>query len=249
MQFNSEPGGTALTPAAALCQRALAGDDSAAVEVLHRLAAGDGRLMTAVSAPHDPQAERVREAVVAYLARGRWLGHALPIASGAYAGRTGRHLRDLIAQSCQAGASAGWEQTLLSMLGNPDALVRETVLHLLECSRAPEVLAALLTAMSDRDERVRWAAGIELGHTGRVGAEAVLRQIVSHEVTPEARHVMAYVLRRTEDEVMRQRAAPVVEALDASDYRVAAPLAANQVLANLSKPISGPPASSATEPM
>jgi hypothetical protein len=68
----------------------------------------------------------------------------------------------------------------------------------------------------------------------------VLRQLVAHEVTPEARHVMAYVLRRTGDEALRQRSAPVVEALDASDYRVAAPQAANQVLAALGTTTSGP---------
>jgi HEAT repeat protein len=230
MQFSSDPVASALTSAASLCQRALAGDDSAAVELLNRLAAGDRQLESYVSSSQDPRAARVREAVVLYLARGRWLGHALPLPPGAHAGLTGRHLRDLIAQAAQTGSASAWGRTLFALMGDPDAVVRETAIHLLECSRTPEVVFALVEALGDRDERVRWAAGIELAKTGRLGAEAVLRHVVMHEVTPEARHVMAYVLRHTADETLRQEAATVVEALDSTEYRVAAPLAANRVL-------------------
>jgi hypothetical protein len=224
-----------LTPVAALCQQALAGDDSAAIELITRLAAGDVQLMRYVSHPRDEEARRVREAVVRYVARGRWLGRPLPLSAGAHAGPMGRQLRDRIAQSCQTGASSCWEQTLLGLTRDPDPLVREIAIHLLECSRAPEVIAAQLTALGDRDERVRWAAAMELAKTGRFGPETVLHQLVNHEVTPESRHVMAYVLRRTADETLRQQCAPVVEALDAADYRVAGPLAANQVLATLGR--------------
>jgi HEAT repeat protein len=232
MQFSSDPIGSARTPAVSLCQRALTGDDSAAIELLTRLAAGDRQLESYVSSSQDAQAARVREAVVAYLARGRWLGRALPLPPGSHAGQMGRHLRELIAQAAQTGSASAWGRTLLALLGDPDAVVRETAIHLLECSRTPEVVFALLEALGDRDERVRWAAGIELAKTGRLGAEGVLRHIVMHEVTPEARHVMAYVLRRTADEALRQQAATVVEALDSTEYRVAAPLAANRVLAS-----------------
>jgi hypothetical protein len=233
MSSDAGAGGSAQTPATALCQRALAGDDSAAVEVLSRLAAGDGPLMRYVSQPQDEAAGRVREAVVGYLARGRWQGRTLGLPGGSHAGKTGRRLRDLIAQACQTGSASCWEQSLLTLTRDLDPLVREIAIHLLECSRAPEVITALLAALNDRDERVRWAAAFELARSGPLGAEAVLRQIVTHEITPESRHVMAYVLRRTGDESLRQQSATVVEALDAADYRVAAPLAANQVLARM----------------
>ena len=60
MSSDAGASGSAQTPAAALCQRALAGDDFAAVEVLNRLAAGDGQLMRYVSQPRDEATERVR---------------------------------------------------------------------------------------------------------------------------------------------------------------------------------------------
>jgi hypothetical protein len=233
MWFRNNQSGSAPTPAAALCQRALAEDDSAAIELINRLAAGDGQFLSYVAQPRDQQAARVREALVGYLARGRWLGRSLSLPAGAHAGRTGQTLREQIMKAAQATTSAGWEQTLLGLARDPDAVLRETAIHLLEGSRAPTVVAALLTALHDRDERVRWAAAMGLAKIGRLGAEGVLRQMVTQEVTPESRHVMAYVLRRTTDKALRQLAASVVEALDASDYRVAAPQAANQVLAAL----------------
>ena len=231
MWFRGNQGGSSQTPAAALCQRALADDDAAAIEVINRLAAGDAQLLAYVGQARDEHASRVREALVGFLARGRWLGRSLPLPAGVHAGRTGHTLREHIIKAAQS--SSGWEHTLLELVHDPDAVIRETAIHLLEGSRSPTVVGALLAALHDRDERVRWAAAMALARTGRQGAEGVLRLIVSQEVTPESRHVMAYVLRRTSDEALRQQSAHVVDALDGADYRVAAPLAANQVLAAL----------------
>jgi HEAT repeat protein len=234
MWFNRGSGGSGFSTAAALCERALADDDSAAVELLNRLSAGDSQLLGYVAQPNDDQAAHVREAVVAYLARGRWQGRTLSLPAGAHAGRAGHQLRDQIMKSALQGTASGWEQTLLTLVRGPDAVVRETSIHLLEGSHSPQVIAALLTSLHDPDERVRWAAAIELARTGRPGAEGVLRALVTRDVTPESRHVMAYVLRRTSDESIRQHSAAVVEALDSADYRVSAPLAANHVLATMS---------------
>jgi hypothetical protein len=67
----------------------------------------------------------------------------------------------------------------------------------------------------------------------------VLRRLAGRDLSPEMRHVAAYVLRAVPDDVLRRELAPVVQALDASDYRLAAPLAAGAALQRRDVPPPG----------
>jgi hypothetical protein len=226
--------GAALTPAAALIERALLGDGGASVEVLRRLAAGDTFLVHAVSQSGGPRAEQVRAALLQFLALGTWEGVRLPLPPGFYAGREGQHLRDLIAGSVCTERAPAWQTTLMDGLRDPSPVVRQTAAALLTGCNKPTAVTALVATLSDRDEGVRWAAALALSHGGRAAVEAVLRRLASHELVPEIRHVSAYVLRYVSDLAVRQQVAQVAQALDASDYRVGAPLAAGAALRALS---------------
>jgi hypothetical protein len=223
-------GGTALTLSAALMERALVGDGSGAAELLRRLAAGDTQLAAAVARPDDPEAERVRRGIVQFLALGTWLGHALPLPRGYHAGRDGQHLRDLVAQAACSGPPRGWQATLVELLLDPDPLIRQMAATLLGQCSGHLVLTALVAALGDRDESVRWAAATTLARRDAAGAEALLRRLASRDLVPEMRRVAAHVLRHCHDVTLRQTVAPVVQALDGSDYQVTTPVAAAAAL-------------------
>lgn len=225
--------GMALTPSAALLERVLVGDDRGAAELLRRLAAGDARLAAAVALADEPDAERIRYAIVRFLALGIWLGHTLPLPRGYHAGREGQHLRDLVTHAACNAPSRGWQATLMELLHDPEPLLRQMAATLLGQCTSPAVLTALVAALSDRDEGVRWAAAATLARRDLAGTEALLRRLASRELAPEMRRVAAHVLRHLHDVMIRQTVAPVVQALDSSDYQVATPLAAAAALRTL----------------
>jgi HEAT repeats len=222
--------GTAQTPSAALIERALLGEASAAAEVIRRLAAGDVALMRAVSEPGNPHAERGREVLLHYLALGTWQAQRLPLPAGYHAGRDGQRLRDLITRAACDEHVPAWQNTLIDGLHDPNPVLRQTTAALLSECRKPPAVAALVATLSDRDEGVRWAAATALVRGGQAAVEAVLRRLTGQDIAPEMRHVAAYVLRHVPDLAVRQKVAPVVQALDGSDYRVSAPLAAGAAL-------------------
>ena len=230
----------ALTPEAALVERALHGDGTAVVQVVHRLAAGDAGVARAVGDPRSADAGRMRTALLRFLALGTWQGHPLPRPAGPdlYAGRDGRRLREHIGHAVCLGPVTGWQASALAALRDPDPRPRQAAIAALAPCGYPEVLAALADAMGDHDEGVRWAAAIALARHD-AGARAVLTRLTQHELTPEMRHVAAYVLRHLADTSLQQEVAPVVEALNSSDYRVAAPLAADAVLRALGARLAG----------
>jgi hypothetical protein len=210
-------------------------DDDAAVTLIHRLVDGDTRLLHAVARADDPQAAAVRHALLYYLAHGLWQGHLLSLPPGFHAGRETHRIRRRINESISAGHAA-WQRTLLDGLAEGDGAVRQISVSLLGGCQSAEVLDALAALLSVHDEGMRWAAAMALIASGRAGAHAVLRRMVTHEVVPEMRHVSAYVLRYVPDEALRQTLAPVVRALDDSSYRIQAPPAAEAVLAELERP-------------
>lgn len=222
-----------MLPAPTLAQRAAANDLSAASELVRRLSAGDVTLAHAVGAASDPAARSVRDALVRFLARGQWHGRALPLPSGFHAGRASQHLRDLLIQAACAEHVPAWRATLLDALPDADAVVRQTAASLLSQCRGPDVVAALVAVLSDREESVRWAAALALAHMDRAGVAVVLKRLASQDVRPEMRHVAAHVLRHAHDAALREQLAPVVQALDGSNYRVEAPLAAEDALQRL----------------
>ncbi len=231
MQYDIEgTGGILQTPATATMERALVGDDSAAAEIIRRLAAGDSRLAAAVARPNDPAAERIRFLLVQYLARGTWQGRILPLPSGFHAGREGHHLRNLISHAAVTQPATSWERTLLESLRDPDPVQRQVTAQLLSGNDRHAVLDALVSLLGAREEGVRWAAAMALPRGNQATVEALLYALSSREVVPEMRHVAAYVLRHLGDATLRQHVAPVVQALDASDYRVEVPLVANDAL-------------------
>lgn len=225
-------GGSGLTPSGALVERALVGDDEAAAQLIKRLAAGDPALAEAVGRAGDPNAARIRTLLVHYLAYGTWQGRRLPLPPGFHAGHDTRHLREQVVRS--AAMASAWRQTLVDGLRERgDPVFRQACAALLVGSRDPQALEGLVATLSDADEGVRWAAAMALSGAGRPVVEMLLRHLCG-EVGPEIRYVAAYVLRSTSDAPLRQLVARVVQALNASDYRVAAPLAANDVLRTLS---------------
>ncbi len=230
----------ALTPEAGLVERALHGDGVAVTQVVHRLAAGDAGLAYAVGDPRPPDAARMRTTLLRFLALGTWQGHALPRPAGPdlYAGRDGRRLREHIGHAVCLGPVTGWQATALAALRDPDPRLRQLAISALASCGYPEVLIALADAMGDHDEGVRWAAAIALARHD-AGARAVLTRLTLHDLPPEMRHVAAYVLRHLADSSLQQEVAPVVEALNGSEYRVAAPLAADDVLRRLGARLTG----------
>lgn len=230
---------TALTLSAALMERALVGDDHGAAELLRRLAAGDSRLGAAIARPDDPEAERVRFGIVQFLAVGTWQGRALPLPRGYHAGRDGQRLRDLIAQAACGGPPRGWQATLLDMLRDPDALLRQMAATLLGQCGGQLALTALVAALGDHDESVRWAAATVLARHDADSAQVLLRRLASRDLAPEMRRVAAHVLRHCHDVTLRQTVAQVVQALDGSDYQVTTPLAAAAALRALGERLGG----------
>ena len=213
------------------------GDDAAAVTLIRHLVDGDTRLLHAVARADDPQAAAARHALLRYLAHGLWQGHLLPLPPGFHAGRETHRIRRRINESISAGHAA-WQRTLLDGLAESDGAVRQISVSLLGGCQSTEVLDTLATLLCVHDEGMRWAAAMALIASGRAGARAVLRRMVTHEVVPEMRHVAAYVLRYVPDEALRHSLAPVVRALDDSSYRIAAPPAAEATLAELERPRS-----------
>jgi HEAT repeats len=235
MDHTAERGAwSSLTPEAGLVERAALDDERAGAELVRRLTAGDAMLHKLVARPNDPTAERLRFLVLRYLGRGVWNGRQPPLAGGFHAGRECHHLRKLIAQVACSSDPDGWERTLLEGLNDADVVIRRESAHMLAGCERPSVVQALVQELSVRDEGVRWAAALALAGAGRITAEAVLRRLVIPELSPELRHPAAHVLRTLKDTALRQRLAHVVEALDASDYRVEAPQAANDALRLLS---------------
>jgi hypothetical protein len=226
--------GAPLTPGAALIEHALLNDVVAAAQVLRRLAAGDTALEHTILQLGSAYGERLRAAMLQYLALGTWQGQRLPLPSGFHAGREGQHLRDLIVGSACTERAPAWQTTLVDGLRDASPVVRQTAAALLSGCNKPTAVAVLVATLSDRDEGVRWAAALALARCDRMAMEAVLRRLASHELVPEIRQVSAYVLRNLSDVALRQRVAPVVQALDGSDYRVGAPLAAGAALRTLS---------------
>jgi hypothetical protein len=210
-------------------------DDAAAATLIRHLVDGDSRLLHAVAQADDPQAAGVRHALLRYLAHGLWQGQQVPLPPGFHAGRETHRIRRRINESISAGHAA-WQRALLDGLAEGDGAVRQISVSLLGGCQSAEVLDALGTLLCVHDEGMRWAAAMALIASGRAGAQAVLRRMVTHEVVPEMRHVAAYVLRYVPDEALRQTLAPVVRALDDSSYRIAAPPAAEVVLAELERP-------------
>ncbi len=210
-------------------------EDTAAVTLIRRLVDGDVQLLHAMARADDPPAAATRHALLRYLAHGLWQGHLLPLPPGFHAGRETHRIRRRINESISAGHAA-WQRTLLDGLAEGDGAVRQISVSLLGGCQSTDVLDALATLLCMHDEGMRWAAAMALIASGRAGARAVLRRMVTHEMVPEMRHVAAYVLRYVPDEALRQTLAPVVRALDDSSYRIAAPPAAEAVLAELERP-------------
>lgn len=221
-----------------LVARAAADDRTAAADLVRRLATGEGALARAVATPGDSDAGRVRGALVGYLARGQWHGQPLPLAVGHHASHAGQHLREIVMQAACAEHVPAWRATLLAALHDSDAVVRHTAASLMGQCRGQDAITALVTLLDDHDEGVRWAAAIALAHMDWPGIESLLRRLAGREVRPELRHVAAYVLRHAHDAALREQMAPVVQALDSSNYRVEAPLAAEDALRRLAGPAS-----------
>jgi hypothetical protein len=224
----------ALTPAAALMERALLDDPEAAIEVIRRLAGGDASLSHTITQAESDTAARLRAVLLHFVALGTWQGHLLPLPAGYHAGFAGQHLRDLIAGAVCTETSPVWQLTLVDGLRDPVPAVRQTCAMLLAGCHKPMAATALVATLSDRDEGVRWAAALALTHGDQAVVVAVLRRLTSPEFVPEMRHVTAYMLRYLRDPAVRQVVAPVVHALDGTDYRVTAPMAAGAALAGLS---------------
>lgn len=211
---------------ARLIERAAGNDLEAAAEVVHGLAGGDAYVVRAVGKPGDPAAERVRDALVHYLARGNWQGNTLPLPPGYHAGHASQRLRGVIIQAAYNEVAPVWQASLLTALRSNDSGMRQTAAMLLgHCGRA-EINTALVAALGDRDESVRWAAASALVHADKPGIEWLLQRLAGEALVPEMRRVAAYVLRHTTHMDLRDVLAPVAQALDASDYRVETPIAA-----------------------
>lgn len=230
--------GASIPELADLVARAAADDRTAAAELVRRLAAGEGALARTVAAPGDPNAKRVRGALVSYLARGQWHGQPLPLAPGHHASHAGQHLREIVMQTACSERVPAWRATLFEALRDGDAVVRHTAAALLGQCHGQDAITSLVSLLDDPDESVRWAAAIALAHMDWPGIESVLRRLAEREVRPEMRHVAAYVLRHAHDLALREQVAPVVQALDGSNYRVEAPLAAEDALRRLAGPAS-----------
>ncbi|HEY7984387.1 MAG TPA: HEAT repeat domain-containing protein [Ktedonobacterales bacterium] len=213
-------------------------ENDAAVTLIHRLVDGDTHLLHAVARADDATAAAVRHVLLRYLAHGLWQGHLLPLPPGFHAGRETHRIRRRINESISAGHAA-WQRTLLDGLAEGDGSVRQISVSLLGGCQSAEALDALATLLAVHDEGMRWAAAMALIASGRAGARATLRRMVTREVVPEMRHVAAYVLRYVPDEALRHTLAPVVRALDDSSYRIAAPPAAETALAELERPRAG----------
>ena len=93
-----------------------------------------------------------------------------------------------------------------------------------------DALEAVVSALGDPDESVRWVAAFTLATNDGAVVRALLRRLTSTEVVPEMRHTTAYVLRNIPDAAVRRQVAPVIEALDSGSYRIATPLAASAAL-------------------
>ncbi len=234
MEYHIEPGaGPVSAPAPALIERALRDDDEAAA-LVRRLAAGERGLTRAVAEVGDQDAAAVRRALLLYLAHGTWQGHLLPLPPGFHAGREAHELRKHITECVCMGRTNGWHRTLLGGLGDRDVVVCQTAASLLSGCHDLAVVEALTGLLSVHEEAIRWTAAMALVPSGRPAAEALLRRIVTRELVPEMRHVSAYVLRHVPDEALRYTVAPVVQALDASTYRIETPPAAEAALRRLS---------------
>jgi hypothetical protein len=210
-------------------------DDAAAVTLIRHLVDGDSQLLHAIARADDPPAAAARHALLRYLAHGLWQGHLLPLPPGFHAGRETHRIRRRINESISTGHVA-WQRTLLDGLAANDGAVRQISVSLLGGCQSGEVLDTLATLLCVRDEGMRWAAAMALIASGRAGARAVVRRMVTHEVVPEMRHVAAYVLRYVPDEALRHSLAPVVRALDDASYRLVAPPAAEVALTALERP-------------
>ena len=94
-----------------------------------------------------------------------------------------------------------------------DELVRNDAIKYLQEDGSPEAIDALISAMTDDDLGVRWAAGDALAKLGSRAAPAVLRAMLTPVDDDRFREVAYHVFKDNSDLMIRSEAEPLVRAL------------------------------------
>jgi HEAT repeat protein len=104
-------------------------------------------------------------------------------------------------------------RALCGLLEDTEPQVRwEAVMALREIAD-PTSVPALMEALLDADQDVRWVAAEALGRTGRPGLQAVLDRLVEDPGSPEFRTAFRVAASHTVDPVLRNLLEPVRESL------------------------------------
>lgn len=99
---------------------------------------------------------------------------------------------------------------------------RTDAAHFLATEASDESIAALVTALSDADHGVRWAAGSALALLGEPAMPVVLSALLQPSVDKTLRDGVRHVLTDNRSANVRQLSVPLVKALKGPEADIAA---------------------------
>ncbi len=99
---------------------------------------------------------------------------------------------------------------------------RADAAHFLAGDPTPDVLTALVAALSDTDHGVRWAAGSTLAQIGDPAMPAVLNALIQPGVDKTLRDGVRHVLTDNHSAKVRQLSVPLIKALKGPEADIAA---------------------------
>ena len=109
---------------------------------------------------------------------------------------------------------------------------RADAARFLAADSSPDAIAALVTALTDDDHGVRWAAGAALGHQGEAALPALLNALMAPGVDKTLRDGARHVLADNSSAQVRQLSVPLVKALKGPEADLATMQEAQKLLAS-----------------
>lgn len=99
---------------------------------------------------------------------------------------------------------------------------RTDAIHFLSSDHGAESIAALVTALSDADHGVRWAAGSALAAIGEPAMRALLNALIQPDADKTLRDGVRHVLTDNHSAHVRQISVPLIKALKGPEADIAA---------------------------
>jgi HEAT repeat protein len=108
---------------------------------------------------------------------------------------------------------------------------RTDAAHFLVADPTPDGIAALVTALTDGDHGVRWAAGTALANIGEPAMHALLSALIAPDVDKTLRDGARHVLTDNSSPRVRELSVPLIKAMKGPEANIAAMQEATKLLA------------------